>query len=258
MTCPRLLISAGFALLIAAIPQSRGEEWGRLSGRFVFAGEVPQPERIEVTRDEDVCGVHPLYDRSLQVNSETRGLANVVVYLLSRDEVPIHPALQKTPKPAVLDNRDCQFVPRIVPVRTDQTLRCISTDPIPHNVAVYARRNSPFSEVIPDGGALEKTFNRPELQPIRVDCSSHAWMRAYLVISDHPYVAISDADGKFSIDQIPAGTWEFRMWHEQSGYLPAVTIDGTQHQLKRGVWEQKIGSQLVDLGEIKIDSLESD
>lgn len=241
-------------VMIHSLPV-RAQEWGRLSGRFVFTGDVPEAEQIQVTRDEDVCGVRPLFDRSLLVNSENGGLANVVVYLLSRSEVPVHPDLKTTEKPAVLDNKDCQFVPRIVPVQTSQTLRCISTDPIPHNVAVYARRNDPFSEVIPTGGALEKTFPRQELSPLRVDCSSHAWMRAYLVVTDHPYVAVTDKDGRFSIEKIPFGEWEFRLWHEKSGYLATVNINGTDHDLKRGVWEQKIDADNHDLGEVKINSL---
>jgi len=243
------------AILVAAqIPSASADEWATLKGRFVFDGKPPKAAALEITRDEEVCGQHGIVDEELIVNAKNGGLQNVVVWLYSREEVPVHPSLRVVLKPAKLDNKDCRFQPRILRLRTNQPLQAINSDSVAHNVAVYARRNQPFSIVVPQNEPLERTFNRPELLPIRVDCSIHAWMRAYLVITDHPYSAVSDKDGNFSIEKIPLGEWDFRIWHERPGYIK--TLHGkTPYELNRGVLKLTVESK-TDLGDLKIQAAE--
>ncbi len=45
--------------------------------------------------------------------------------------------------------------------------------------------------------------------------------RGYVVVRNDPYFAITTADGRFEIKNLPAGEWEFRLWHERTGYLAA-------------------------------------
>ena len=47
-----------------------------------------------------------------------------------------------------------------------------------------------------------------------VKCDIHPWMRAWWLIVDHPYAAISGKDGKFTIEKVPAGTQEFTAWQD--------------------------------------------
>lgn len=247
-----------FLLLSCCNAPLSAAEWGTLQGRITFTGKMTKPEPLDITRDEDVCGGRNLVDESLIVHPENRGLKNVVIWLASRKQVPVHPDLKDAPKPAQLDNKGCKFVPRVVRLRTNQVLRSISTDPIPHNVAVYARRNTPFSEVIPDGRALEKTFQKEELMPIRVDCSTHAWMRAWLVITEHPYSAVTDKDGRFTIKGIPQGDWTFRFWHERVGYLTDITSGGKVMSLAKGRWEISIDRDQIELPLISVSELNSE
>lgn len=247
----RLLCAVFTACLLAWQPVG-AQEWSSLAGRFVVTGDVPKPERLEVTRDEEVCGQFGLMDESLLVNSKNRGLKNVVIWLASKGDIPVHPTLQQVPKPVQMDNKDCRFVPRMLHLRTDQLLQVTNSDPVVHNVAVYARRNQPFSLVIPENKPLERSFPKSELLPIRVDCSIHAWMRAYLLITEHPYAAISDSDGKFRIEKLPPGEWEFRTWHERSGYLPKIVQDGNTQELNRGTMELKFDTADQHLGDLQI------
>src|SRR5262249_30317983 len=61
--------------------------------------------------------------------------------------------------------------------------------------------------------------------PIEATCSYHTWMKAYHFPIDHPYVAITDKDGKFKIEGLPAGKQVFNVWHERGGLLERkVTI----------------------------------
>lgn len=228
--------------------------WGTLSGRFVITGDIPKQETLDVTRDEEVCGLPGLKDESLLINAENRGIANVVIFLDSRDKVPVHPALTKAAsKPAVLDNKDCRFVPRIVRVQTGQTLRMLNNDPVVHNAAAYLRRSIPFNEIIPTAKPSERVIGKAERGPARVDCSIHPWMRAWLVVLDHPYSVITDADGNFELRDIPAGEHTFHLWHERSGSLSRAVADGAVLETDRGRLTLDIpDGGILDLGEIQV------
>ena len=41
----------------------------------------------------------------------------------------------------------------------------------------------------------------------------------YWLIVDHPYAALTDKDGWFSIDNLPVGEHQFKIWHERVGYV---------------------------------------
>jgi plastocyanin len=229
------------------------EDWSSLQGRIVYSGAIPDQAPLVITRDEEVCGEFGLLDETLIVNRQNRGLQNVVVWLSSKTEVPVHPSLADASKPVQLDNNGCRFLPRIVPIRTGQVLQCTNADPVSHNVAVYARRNQPFSIIVPQGEPLERTFRREELKPIRVDCSIHAWMRAYLVVTEHPYAAVTDKNGRFSIKNVPQGKWQFRFWHETSDYLKTLTHGTETMELTRGTWELDVNNDKLELGDLTVD-----
>jgi hypothetical protein len=168
--------------------------------------------------------------------------------------VPVHPELVNFPADSpVLNNINCRFEPHMLTLRTGQILQLKNSDPVAHNAAVYVRRTTPFSEVIPQNAPVEKKFAKAENLPTRVDCSIHAWMKAWLIILDHPYVAITDEDGRFEINNLPQGEWNFRFWHERPGYLPGASQDGKQVPLSKGTWALTIGaSKTLDLGELTV------
>ena len=250
MTVVRCLLLVLFPLSDHCAAQDAPLKWGTVKGQIVMDGKPEAVSSLEVERDKEFCGKHDLKDESLLVNPKNGGLQNVVIWLSSRKEVPVHPDLQALPKPAKLDNRDCGFHPRIVRLRCNQTLQAINSDPVAHNVAVYGRRNQPFSIVVPGDMPLERSFAREEVAPIRVDCSIHPWMHAYLIITEHPYSVVTDKDGRFEIRNVPQGEWEFKMWHERPGYLR--TVQGQEKmELKRGLLKVDVSEQ-TDLGTWKV------
>lgn len=254
MTIAALRILACTLAVSTAALSAAADEWGTLSGRITVSGDLPKVEALQITHDEEFCGQFNLNDKSLQVNSYNRGLANAVIWLYTKEQIPVHSSRQDISSPVVMDNRKCLFVPRMVPLRSGQFLHVTNSDSIPHNVSIYARRNLPVNLQVPDSEPLKKSFAKPELLPVRVDCSSHAWMRAFLVITDHGCVGVTDADGRFEIPNVPYGEWEFRMWHERPGYLNEISIDGTEQTLKRGTLTISVDAAAVDVGQIQVSA----
>lgn len=249
-----LCVLTGLCGLLTAV-EGHADDWTTLRGRIVFSTDAPEQAPLEITRDEDFCGPFDLRNESLVVHPENRGVSNVAIFLRTKKDVPVHPSLTAAVESAVqLDNQGCRFVPRMQTLQTGQTWQATSTDTIPHNVAVYARRNNPFSQIVPQDKPLEVVFSKAESVPIRVDCSIHAWMRAYLIITDHPYAAVTNEDGEFEIRQVPPGTWTFRFWHERPGYVTALNHAGETRKLKSGNWDLEITGDVVDLGDLVVDA----
>jgi hypothetical protein len=77
-------------------------------------------------------------------------------------------------------------------------------------------------------------------------------MNAILVIKESPYMAVTDADGKFVIENLPEGKWSFQAWHAKSGYIDAATVGGKKTKWAKGKFDHTIAAGDNDLGQIKI------
>ena len=134
----------------------------------------------------------------------------------------MHPDLKEsTAKEVVFDQKGCRFVPHAIVARTDQVVRVKSNDKLQHNTHTYPARNKGMNILMKpvDREGQLVAYQQPEVMPFQVKCDVHTWMTAYWLIVDHPYAAITDAQGRFTIEKLPAGEQEFRVWHERPKYL---------------------------------------
>jgi len=69
---------------------------------------------------------------------------------------------------------------------------------------------------MPTDKPITKTFPTPEMM-IPVQCNQHPWMRAYINVMTHPYFAVSAADGKYTIKNLPPGEYTLVAVHEKFG-----------------------------------------
>ena len=69
----------------------------------------------------------------------------------------------------------------------------------------------------------KSTFAKSEPEPFYIKCDVHPWMKTWVLVSDHPYYAVTDANGNFSIDNIPAGTYDVVCWQEKFGSKRLLT-----------------------------------
>lgn len=240
------------AILLGAYEASAAE-WGSLKGKFVVDGSVGDPAAISVTKDQETCGKHDLVDETVVVG-EGNALQNAVVFIYSRKALEAHPDYgdAKSDEPAVLDNKGCRFDPHVLAVRTDQPLQITSSDPIGHNTNAAFVANPAFNQMIVTGTPVSLTLTKSEPVPAAVACNIHPWMKGYLVVTQHPYVGISNESGEFEIKNIPVGQHEFVFWHEGKGNLRNLTLEGAKTD-RRGRAKLKIAAdETLDLGEIKV------
>jgi len=206
--------------VIAEEPQT-----GTFSGVIKFEGEIPDlPPLLKKsdpnTKDAAVCAASAIPDESLVVDQKSRGIANVFVYLRQRPENLAEEDEQHTLKPVTLEKKGCRYVPHAMIVRTDQELKVVSRDEIAHNDHFYPVNNTPHGMLVPPSAeAVQHQFDRPEIVPINVRCDIHPWMKAWVLIVDHPFAAVTGKNGKFKIEGLPPGEYEFRIWQEKAGWL---------------------------------------
>jgi hypothetical protein len=102
-------------------------------------------------------------------------------------------------------------------VQVGQQLTIRNSDPLLHNVRAESAINEPFDIGTPvQGVEVKRTFVTREVM-VPFKCNVHAWMQAYVGVLEHPYFAVSDGSGRFSLPPLPAGTYTIETWHERFG-----------------------------------------
>ncbi len=182
---------------------------GALKGRVLFKGTPPEAEKIQVTSDVPVCGTHQEIPKI--VLGADGGVSGAVLRVLgAKGEV-------KSVK-GRLDQVGCQFVPTVQAMPTGSTLVLTSSDPVLHNAhGFYEDGSTAFNIAVPIAGMeINKKLAKPGIIKLRCD-AGHTWMRGYIAVLDEPYYAVTDENGNYSIEGIPAGQYEVEIWQEWLG-----------------------------------------
>ena len=203
---------------------------GVLTGKIAFTGRKPPRKKIDMDEDPQCSSMHKsgMYDESLVVNPN-RTLANVFVYIKQGLEGKVFEAPST---PVTIDQKGCWFEPRVFGIQTGQILRVTNSDPVTHNIHPLAQINRAWNQSQSEGAtALQRRFTKPEVM-IRVKCNIHGWMRAWIGVLDHPYFAVTAADGTFKIPNIPPGTYTIAAWQEDLGeQTQQVTFEPSGHKV---------------------------
>jgi hypothetical protein len=226
----QLMVSTAVLAVVASGVLGRraaAEDFGTLSGQFVLQGDIPERTVIvkkgdQNTKDAAVCAADDLLSDEVIVDPETKGVANIFVWL--RKAPAIHPDLAATPqdkKEVTFDQKGCRFFPHCLFLRTDQTVVVKSGDNCAHNTHTNPIRNSPQNFIVQanDRTGVKLSHTQAEIYPIPINCDIHAWMKAHWLILDHPYAAVTNDKGRFTIEKMPAGKHEMRVWHERKGLI---------------------------------------
>jgi len=218
---------AGGITASATGDQADSSARGRIEGRAVFSGPPPTRDLVNMTSDP-MC----VQQAGSMVESQTPlvdakgGLQNVFVYI--RDGVD-SPTYDVPTAPVVLDQRGCQYSPRVLGVRVGQRLEILNSDPALHNTHGRPAANREFNIGQPiQGMRYTHVFTQPEVM-VPLESDVHRWMAAFVGVMAHPFFAVSGPDGSFTIAGVPPGRYTLEAWHERFGSVTrTVTVDRGQ------------------------------
>jgi len=195
---------------------------GHVSAAVTFSGTAPTTAPINMS-SERVCAEKHATQPTEQsfVAGPNGGLANVFVYVregLGDLQFP-------TPSAAVvLDQDGCVYDPHVLGAQVGQSLTIRNSDGILHNIKASPSENRPFNVSQPVNMDTNRSFSVPEVM-IPVQCDVHSWMNAYIGVVEHPYYAVSDANGSVSLEGLPPGDYVVEAWHERYGTMSTnVTV----------------------------------
>lgn len=252
----RTFLSAAVALaaLTAMGPAAsvQAEETGTLRMTFKYKGDPPKQGTIEPTNDKAFCGQHDIPDESLVVNPDNKGIKNVIVYVYTGRGGTKLPKMDLKPETHELANKECRFEPHVVVAKQGDTIKVTNPDKVGHNANFAFFRNDSQNVTVPAGGEVDVKLEEAEPAPIPVACNIHNWMKAQLVVLDHPFAAVSDENGVLEISGLPAGEEiVFRANHE-TGSLSDVIIDGKEESWRASRFEFEIEPGMNDMGTIEV------
>jgi nitrous oxide reductase accessory protein NosL len=213
------------------------ESGGSISGTVKWNGPIPKIPHLAITKDAKVCDPSGAKTIDLQrlVIGPDGSVANTVVYLkdVTRGKAWDLPASEQS-----LDQKACLYVPHILLVPVGGNMQIKSSDPVLHTVHMLgaATYNLPFpfqdqfiSRTMHISGRVEMKCN-----------AGHVWMNAEALVVPHPYYAITDARGNFTLSNVPPGNYEVEAWHEGWKVVSEETVldVGSQVTVKRPIYSQ--------------------
>lgn len=218
-----------FAILaLAALAWAPPVVAGDVVGTVRLVGPVPPVGVVRATTDLAVCGEAPRPAVSLRRGSDG-GLADAVVFIA-------HERLDGWRVPSatfVMDQRGCEFVPRLLVVPPGATLEVRNSDRLLHNFHTLSDLNPRMNLAQRAGGRpLSVRFERPEFVQVMCDVHGTGFMRAWIVVAAHPYYAVTDANGRFRLPGVPKGPHTLEAWHERLGRVTVPVTAGAEGEVR--------------------------
>jgi hypothetical protein len=183
-----------------------------ISGTINYGGQ-PEAEAIDMSAEPDCESKHSGGASRKIVDVNGGKLRNVFVYVKEGLPQRSWPAGGDAP---VLDQDGCEYKPHVLGVRAGQDFVIKNSDCLLHNVNAKPKTNRGFNVGQPTTMETKKQFSQAEVM-VPVTCEVHGWMQSYIGVVDHPYYAVTNEDGTFSIQGLPPGTYTVEAWHEKLG-----------------------------------------
>ena len=192
---------------------------GTLSGTVNLTGRVPKPRAFHLihspnveycSRISDGKGNRILYD--FQV-SQAGGLRDTVIAILGVKKGKPFPQKMKS-----LQLNRCRSDHYVIGIKNGENILVENTDPIRHEIATYEfygahRRQTSNKQIVAHNSQIRSAFVHPETEEFIIKCNLHPFLQTQGLMIANPYYTVSDAEGRFSIRDIPPGTYEVMAWH---------------------------------------------
>jgi len=190
-----------------------------IQGTIRYVGAPIEKKKTAVTIDQYICGKEKEPEDLLL--SSNNGIRNAVVSL---QNVPPGAKRDWNFPAAKMDQKQCSFIPRVVIVPAGGTVEFLNSDRLLHNVRSVGKENPPFNRAQPHARSISFTFKQPEV--LRVDCDLHSWMRGWVVVAEHPFYAVTNEQGEFTLENVPRGKYTLQVWQESLGNVTQEVVVG--------------------------------
>ncbi len=222
-----LVSSATFQVNATAYKTIDVKDGGSLSGKIIFTGTDRAPVIYSITRDQDVCGSGNRQVDFVKVNNGV--LSDVVVYLdkVKQGKAFVNSEVGK----GNLDQKNCEFTPFLQIMYNNEEISVLNSDSVSHNIHAYEQigraRKSVFNISQPDkGNLISKKVKLDRGTTMKLECDLHDFMHGFVFVAKNPYFAVVGKDGRYTIDNIPAGRYTVKAWHGTLGTKKSkVNID---------------------------------
>ena len=196
---------------------------GTITGVVKFEGKKVKRKTIKTLSADPICKKHHKGSRLYEerwIFGENDTLQNVFVYVSKGLEGKTFDAPKKN---AVINQLGCVYLPHVSGVIVNQSIEILNNDKTTHNVNCKPKSNRGFNNVMVEGSKIQQRFSKPEMA-VPLKCDVHPWMASYVHVMAHPYFAITQDKGTFTIKGLPAGDYKLSVWHEFKKFKP---VEGT-------------------------------
>jgi len=201
---------------------------GSFVGTVAAGAAAGETRSYNISKDPEICGEGSREVPFVQIN-EAGMLMNAVVFL---DKVKEGKAFNPEEINLTLTQEKCEFSPALGVMANKGELTAINSDHTLHNIHTYeligkARRTVMNVSQPNAGDEVTKTVKLRKGNGMKVECDAHDFMHSFVYVSKNPYYSVVSAEGAFSMDGIPAGEYDVKMWHGFLGEVKVgkVTID---------------------------------
>ena len=189
---------------------------GTIAGTVKLVGDAPAAKALKVDKDQATCGHDDLPSEALMLSGDS--IQNAVVSITN-----ISKGKKFEGGTPAIDQKGCVFAPHVAMIPQGSSIKLLNSDDVMHNLHSWSMKNTAFNEGVAAHGNISKTFEFPET--VKVTCDVHKWMTSWLIVQANPYYALTDANGNYKLEGVPAGTYTVQAWQESLGKtIQEVTV----------------------------------
>jgi plastocyanin len=166
------------------------------------------------------------YSRGTAVNVNTDAASDPLSAERARVVIYVEGAGRPEPRTGVLEQRNRQFLPELLVLPVGSTVSFPNLDPIFHNVFSLSKPRTFDLGNYPKNQTRTVTFTKPGV--VFVNCHLHPNMAAAIVITPNQWASKADPDGRFTLPDLPAGTYTVTAWHRVAGFVHQTVRVGSE------------------------------